>query len=51
MPDLSFGVTLAVLAAAAAHATWNAMIKSSRYALLDLALTTSWDEFLNAYAQ
>jgi len=36
--DLSFGVTLAVLAAAAAHATWNAMIKSSRYALLDLAL-------------
>ena len=38
MPDLSFGVTLAVLAAAAAHATWNAMIKSSRYALLDLAL-------------
>jgi len=38
VPDLSFGVTLAVLAAAAAHATWNAMIKSSRYALLDLAL-------------
>ena len=38
MADLSFGVTLAVLAAAAAHATWNAMIKSSRYALLDLAL-------------
>ena len=38
MPDLSFGVTLAVLGAAAAHATWNAMIKSSRNALLDLAL-------------
>ena len=38
MPDLSLGVTLAVLAAAAAHATWNAMIKSSRDARLDLAL-------------
>jgi drug/metabolite transporter (DMT)-like permease len=38
VPDLSLGVTLTVLAAAAAHATWNAMIKSSRYALLDLAL-------------
>jgi len=38
VPDLSFGVTLAVLAAAAAHATWNAMIKSSPNALLDLAL-------------
>jgi len=38
VPDLSLGVTLAVLAAAAAHATWNAMIKSSRDARLDLAL-------------
>jgi multidrug transporter EmrE-like cation transporter len=31
-------VTLAVLAAAAAHATWNAMIKSSRDVLLDMTL-------------
>ena len=38
MPDLSFGVTLAVLAAALAHATWNAMIKSSGNVLLDMAL-------------
>ena len=33
-------VTLAVLGAALAHATWNAMIKSSRDVLLDLALLT-----------
>jgi drug/metabolite transporter (DMT)-like permease len=33
-------VTLAVLGAAAAHATWNAMIKSSRDVLLDLTLVT-----------
>jgi drug/metabolite transporter (DMT)-like permease len=31
-------VTLAVLAAALAHATWNAMIKSSREVLLDMTL-------------
>ena len=31
-------VTLAVLAAALAHATWNAMIKSSRDVLLDMTL-------------
>ncbi|HSA88631.1 MAG TPA: DMT family transporter [Burkholderiales bacterium] len=34
-------VTLAVLGAALAHATWNAMIKSSRDVLLDLTLVTS----------
>jgi drug/metabolite transporter (DMT)-like permease len=34
-------VTLAVLGAALAHATWNAMIKSSRDVLLDLALLTA----------
>jgi drug/metabolite transporter (DMT)-like permease len=38
VPDLSLGVTLAVLGAALAHATWNAMIKSSRDILLDMTL-------------
>lgn len=38
MPELSFGVTLAVLAAALAHATWNAMIKSSSDILLDMTM-------------
>jgi len=33
-------VTLAVLGAAAAHAAWNAMVKSSRDVLLDLTLVT-----------
>ena len=33
-------VTLAVLGAALAHATWNAMIKSSRDALLDMTTVT-----------
>jgi drug/metabolite transporter (DMT)-like permease len=33
-------VTLAVLGAALAHATWNAMVKSSRDVLLDVALIT-----------
>ena len=38
MPELSLGVTLAVLVAALAHATWNAMIKSSGDVLLDMTL-------------
>src|SRR5262245_31398332 len=38
MPELTFGVTLAVLGAAMAHATWNAMIKSSGDVLLDMTL-------------
>lgn len=38
MPELSLGVTLAVLGAAAAHATWNAMVKSSRDVLLDTTI-------------
>jgi drug/metabolite transporter (DMT)-like permease len=38
VPEISFGVTLAVLAAALAHATWNAMIKSSSDVLFDLTL-------------
>jgi drug/metabolite transporter (DMT)-like permease len=36
VPELSLGVTLAVLAAALAHAIWNAMIKSSGEILLDM---------------
>ena len=38
MPELTLGVTAAVLAAALAHATWNAMIKSSGDVLLDMTL-------------
>src|SRR5262245_36037223 len=38
MPELTLGVTAAVLAAAAAHATWNAMIKSGSDVLLDMVL-------------
>ena len=38
MPELSLGVTLAVLGAALAHATWNAMLKSSSAVLFDMAL-------------
>lgn len=38
--ELSLGVTLAVLGAALLHATWNAMVKSSRDVLLDTALVT-----------
>jgi len=38
VPELSLGVTLAVLGAALAHATWNAMIKSSRDVLLDMTV-------------
>jgi len=36
--ELSAGITLAVLGAALLHATWNAMVKSSRDKLLDTAL-------------
>ena len=38
MAELTLGVTLAVLGAAMAHATWNAMIKSSGDVLLDMTL-------------
>jgi len=38
VPELSLGVTLAVLAAALAHAAWNAMVKSSRDVLLDITV-------------
>jgi drug/metabolite transporter (DMT)-like permease len=38
VPDLSLGVTFAVLAAALGHAIWNAMIKSSSDVLFDLTL-------------
>ncbi len=36
--ELTFGVTLAVLGAALAHAAWNAMVKSSRDVLLDMTI-------------
>lgn len=38
MPELSLGVTLAVLGAALLHACWNAMVKSSRDVLLDMTI-------------
>ena len=38
MPELTLGVTCAVLAAALGHAIWNAMIKSSGDVLLDMTL-------------
>jgi drug/metabolite transporter (DMT)-like permease len=38
--ELTFGVTLAVLGAAFLHASWNAIIKSGRDPLLDMALVT-----------
>jgi len=38
VPELSLGVMLAVLGGAVAHATWNAMIKSSRDVLLDTTI-------------
>ena len=38
MPELTLGVTFAVLGAALAHAAWNAIVKSSRDILLDLTL-------------
>src|SRR5687768_639864 len=41
-------VTLAVLGAALAHATWNAMIKSSRDVLLDMTLVVFFAGLLTA---
>src|SRR5262245_64557272 len=41
-------VTLAVLCAALAHATWNAMIKSSRDVLLDMTLVVFFAGLLTA---
>ena len=38
MPELSLGVMLAVLGGAVAHATWNAMVKSSSDVLLDTSV-------------
>lgn len=38
--ELTFGVTFAVLGAALLHASWNAIIKSGREPLLDMALLT-----------
>jgi len=38
VPELSLGVMLAVLGGAVAHATWNAMVKSSSDVLLDTSV-------------
>jgi len=38
VPELSLGVTLAVLGAALAHATWNAIVKSSRDVMLETTI-------------
>jgi drug/metabolite transporter (DMT)-like permease len=38
VPELTLGVTFAVLGAALAHAAWNAIVKSSRDIQLDLTL-------------
>jgi len=38
--ELTLGITLAVLGAALLHATWNAMVKSSRDIQLDLTIIT-----------
>jgi drug/metabolite transporter (DMT)-like permease len=48
VPELSLGVTLAVLAAALAHATWNAMIKSGGDVLFDMTLVVFFAGLLTA---
>ena len=41
MPELSPGVTLAVLGAALLHAAWNAMLKGGRDTMLDMAIVVA----------
>lgn len=41
MPELSPGVTLAVLGAALLHAAWNAMLKGGRDTTLDMAIVVA----------
>ena len=41
MPELSPGVTLAVLGAALLHAAWNAMLKGGRDMMLDMAIVVA----------
>jgi len=41
MPELSLGVTLAVLGAALLHAAWNAMLKGGRDTTLDMAIVVA----------
>ena len=41
MPELSPGVTLAVLGAALLHAVWNAMLKGGRDTTLDMAIVVA----------
>ena len=41
MPEMSLGVTLAVLGAALLHAAWNAMLKGGRDTTLDMAIVVA----------
>jgi drug/metabolite transporter (DMT)-like permease len=41
MPEMSLGVTLAVLGAALLHAAWNAMLKGGRDTMLDMAIVVA----------
>ena len=41
MPEMSLGVTLAVLGAAMLHAAWNAMLKGGRDTTLDMAVVVA----------
>ena len=41
MPEMSLGVTLAVLGAAMLHAAWNAMLKGGRDTTLDMAMVVA----------
>lgn len=42
MPEMSLGVTLAVLGAALLHAAWNAMLKGGRDTALDMAIVVAF---------
>lgn len=42
MPEMSLGVTLAVLGAALLHAAWNAMLKGGRDITLDMAIVVAF---------
>ncbi len=41
MPEMSLGVTLAVLGAALLHAAWNAMLKGGNDTMLDMAIVVA----------
>ena len=42
MPEMSLGVTLAVLGAALLHAAWNALLKGGRDTTLDMAIVVAF---------